>query len=113
MDTRALFLMQAKRFIERNGLILVSREQSLAFMAERNITMSDLRSLILGLEPGDMFDGPEPDRDPRFAEKWTVAEFSPKYRGETLYVKLSIRTDRERCKCLSVKLYVDRGEAGE
>lgn len=60
-----------------------------------------------------MFDGPEPDRDLRYSEKWTVAEFSPAYCGETLYLKLSIRVDVERCKCLSVKLYVDRKEVGD
>ena len=35
------------------------------------------------------------------------------YEDDTLYLKLSVRTDAERCKCLSVKLYVDRREAGE
>ena len=42
-----------------------------------------------------MFDGPEPDRDPQRAEKWTVAEFSPEYEDDTLYLKLSVRTDAE------------------
>ena len=113
MDPRALFLHQAKMFVEKNGFILVAREQSSAFMAERGMTMDDLRRVILALEPKDMFDGQEPDRDPRYSEKWTVAEFSPEYDGETLYLKLSIRVDVERCKCLSVKLYVDRQEAGK
>ena len=99
MDQRALFLRQVKLFVEKHGFILVPREQNSSFMAE--------------LEPKDMFDGPEPDRDPRRAEKWTVAEFSPEYEKETLYLKLSVRTDVERCKCLSVKLYVDRRETRE
>lgn len=111
MDTRALFLLQAKKIVEKHGYILVPREQNRAFMAERGMTEDDLRQVILSLEPKDMFDGPEQDRDPRFREKWTVAEFSPEYENETLYVKLSIRVDVERCKCLSVKLYVDRREA--
>ena len=113
MDQRALFLYQAKMFVEKNGLVFVAREQSSAFMAERGMTMDDLRRVILALEPKDMFDGPEPDRDPSYSEKWTVAEFLPEYCGETLYLKLSIRLDAERCKCLSVKLYMDRQEVGE
>lgn len=110
MDARALFLHQVKKFVEKNGFVLVPREQNVTFMAERGMTIDDLRRVILSLEPKDMFDGPEQDRDPRFRDKWTVAEFSPAYGSETLYLKLSVRTDAERCKCLSVKLFVDRRE---
>ena len=113
MDTRALFLSYMKTFVEKNGLILIKREQNIKFMAERNLTMHDLKKIVLSLEPSDMFDGPEPDRDPRYSEKWTVSEFSPKYNGEALYLKLSIRIDTERCKCLSVKLYANRLEVEE
>ena len=70
--------------------------------------MDMLTDVILSLKPEDCFDGPEPDRDPRYADKWTVAEFSPAYRGEPLYLKMSIRVDVERAKCLSVKAYVER-----
>lgn len=113
MDQKALFLHQVKSFVENNGFIFVNRDQNRMFMAERGMTMDDLKQVILSLESRDMFDGPEPDRDPRFSEKWTVAEFSPEHEGETLYLKLSVRSDIERCKCLSVKLYVDRREARE
>ena len=113
MDQRVLFLHQTKMFVEKHGFTLVSREQNLSSMAERGMTMDDLRQVVLALEPKDMFDGPEPDRDPSYSEKWTVAEFSPEYCGETLYLKLSIRVDAERCKCLSVKLYMDRQEVGK
>lgn len=112
MDQRGLFLAQVKVFVEKNEFILVGRGQNRRFMAERGMTIDDLKRLILSLEVSDMFDGPEPDRDPLFAEKWTVAEFSPQYNGETLYLKLSIRTDAERCKCLSIKLYRNRSEVG-
>ncbi len=110
MDTRALFLHQVKKFVEKNGFVLVPRGQNITFMAELGMTIDDLRRVILSLEPKDMFDGPEQDRDPRFRDKWTVAEFSPAYGSETLYLKLSVRTDAERCKCLSVKLFVGRRE---
>ena len=70
--------------------------------------MDMLRDVILSLGPEDCFDGPEADRDARFADKWTVAEFSPTFRNEKLYLKVSIRVDIERAKCLSVKAYIER-----
>lgn len=76
-------------------------------MAERNMSASQLENLLLSLEPSDCFDGPEADRDPNYQE-WTVAEFCPHYYGEQLYVKLSIRVSKRRCKCLSIKLYSRR-----
>ena len=65
MDQRALFLYQAKMFVEKNGFTLVSREQNMSFMVEHGMTMNDLRRVILPLGPKGMFDGPEPDRDSR------------------------------------------------
>ena len=104
-----LFLRQLKLFVERNSFVLVNREASKRFMASRGMSMDMLTSIILSLRPEDCFDGTEADRDPRCAEKWTVAEFSPTYRGELLYLKMSIRVDAERAKCLSVKAFVERG----
>ena len=77
------------------------------------MSMEMLRSVILSLQPKDCFDGPEADRDPCYADKWTVAEFSPTYRGELLYLKMSIRVDVERAKCLSVKAYIERRDAND
>lgn len=104
----ALFLFNMKRFIERNGFIFVEREASKHFLADRNMGFEELESIILSLTVKDCFDGPEPDRDVRFAKRWTVAEFSPWYEGEQLYLKMSIKMESERVKCLSVKLYTDR-----
>lgn len=106
-NSTALFLMELKRFVEKNGFIFVNREASLRFISEHNMTMAELKEVILGLEVKDCFDGPEPDRDPKRAA-WTVAEFSPTHCGEKLYLKLSIRMDAERAKVLSVKLYTER-----
>lgn len=109
MDTTGLFLLKMKEIVQKNGFILVEREASLEFMAEMGITVGELENVILSLTPSDCFDGPEPDRDPRYSS-WTVAEFSPEAFGRTLYLKMSIRLDAGRCKCLSVKLYRDRTE---
>ena len=108
-----LFLRQIKQYVEKNSFILVKREATREFMSNRGMSMDALTDLILSLEPGDCFDGPEPDRDPRYAEKWTVAEFAPTYKGEILYLKMSIRVDVERAKCLSVKAYVERRDADD
>lgn len=104
----ALFLHCLKSFVEKNGFVYVPREGSDKFMADRNMTYDELKGVILSLEVSDCFDGPEQDRDAKYADKWTVAEFSPTYRDEKLYLKLSIRMDTERAKCLSVKLYTER-----
>lgn len=109
MNTVGLFLLKMKEIVEKNGFILVERKASLEFMADMGMTMDELKNVILSLTPSDCFDGPEPDRDPRY-KSWTVAEFSPEAFGRTLYLKMSVRTDIERCKCLSVKLYRDRTE---
>lgn len=109
MNNVGLFLLKMKEIVEKNGFILVEREASMEFMADMGITMEDLKDVILSLTSASCFDGPERDRDPRF-DGWTVAEFSPTAFGRTLYLKMSIKLEAERCKCLSVKLYRDRSE---
>ncbi len=108
-----LYLRQLKEFVEKNSFILVDREATRQFMASRGISMGMLTDVILSLKPEDCFDGPEADRDPKYAKEWTVAEFAPDYHGETLYLKMSIRIDAERVKCLSVKAYIGRRDADE
>lgn len=103
-----LFLHNLKCFVEKNGLTIVPRQATREYMAERNITPETLTQIVLQLEAKDCFDGPEPDRDPKRADNWTVAEFSPSYCNEKLYLKLSMRMEAERAKCLSVKLYTER-----
>lgn len=104
----SLFLRQLKSFVEKNGFIFVPRDASKKFLAERNMTPDELKGIMLSLEVADCFDGPEPDRDPKLADKWTVAEFSPVHCNEKLYLKLSIRMDAGQAKCLSVKLYTEK-----
>ncbi len=103
-----LFLAKAKEFVSKHGVIFVDRDASRRFLADRNMTVRELEQIILSLGAVDCFDGPEPDRDERYRDRWTVAEFSPTHCGEKLYLKLSIRMDAERCKCLSVKLYTEK-----
>lgn len=104
----ALFLRHLKHAVEKNGFIIVNREATNQFIADRNMTYDELKDIILSLEVKDCFDGPEEDRDPKYKNKWTVAEFSPIYCGEKLYPKMSIRVDAERSKCLSVKLFTEK-----
>lgn len=104
----SLFLAQAKEFAEERPIIFVERDENIAFLSERGMTVENLEEIILGLSFKDCFDGPEPDRDPKYSEHWTVAEFSPTHNGEKLYLKLSVRVDKRRCKCLSVKLWIER-----
>ena len=106
----ALFLSQMKRTVEEKGFILVDRDASNQFLADRGYSHRDLTLLLLSLEVEDCFDGPESDRDVRYSDRWTVAEFAPLFHGEKLYLKMSIRMDTETAKCLSVKLCVERAE---
>ena len=101
----SLFLAQAKQYVESNGIYFAEREQSISFLAARGLMLEDLETLILTLTVTDWVKGPEPDYDPAYADKWTVAVFSPDWNGEKVYLKLSIRVDAKRCKCLSVKLW--------
>lgn len=102
-----MFLAIAKRAVEEHGVILVERAASMQFLADRNMTVEELEDVILSLRAADCFDGPEADRDERFPE-WTVAEFSPTHCGDKLYLKLSVKVQSNRCKCLSVKLYAEK-----
>lgn len=79
-----LFLHRLKEDVEKNSFILVDREATREFMSSRGMSMAMLTDVILSLKPEDCFDGPEPDRNPRYAEKWTVAEFAPTYKGDAL-----------------------------
>lgn len=103
-----LFLTQVKAIIELRNPILVEREASMAFLSARGMTIDDLKAIILTLTTQDCVDGPEPDRNPKYAEKWTVAEFGPVFNDEKLYLKISVHMNAQQCKCLSVKLWTER-----
>lgn len=104
----ALFLDSMKRIVRSNSFILVNRRESMQFLADNNISARQLEDLLLTLAVDDCFDGPEPDRDPRFSRDWTVAEFCPELHDTKIYLKVSICIKKNGCKCLSVKLYSDR-----
>ena len=52
--------MELKRFVEKNGFIFVNREASLRFISEHNMTMAELKEVILGLEVKDCSTGRNP-----------------------------------------------------
>lgn len=104
-----LFLGQMKSILEQRDIIFVEREASMRFMAERGMSRDDLQERLFALCSKDCFDGPEPDRDARY-EDFTVAEFSPIWDSEKVYLKISICSERVLCKCLSVKPFAERGE---
>lgn len=105
----SLFLSSAKAYVEERGLLFVEREQSPSFLSDRGMIVEDLQRMILELTVHDCIDGPEPDRDPKYANSWTVAEFGPVHNGEKIYLKISVRMDKRRCKCLFVKLWSEKG----
>lgn len=100
-----LFIQLAKLYVRRNGLLIIPRRDTLAFLNETGTTIKDVIHIIKHLDPSMCFDGPEADRDQRRADAWTVAEFSPTWRRKKLYLKISINLSTKRCKCLSIKPY--------
>ncbi len=107
-----LFLHYAKQFVNKNGIIFIPRDQNVQYMASVGMTIKDLEELVFALDAVDCVRGPEPDKDPKRAAHWTVAIFHPKHNGVELYLKISIRIDEERCRCISIKLS-DHGENHE
>lgn len=107
-----LFLHYAKQFVSKNGIIFIPRDQNVQYMTSVGMTIKDLEDLIFALDTVDCVRGPEPDKDPTRAAHWLVAIFCPIHNGVELYLKISIRMDKERCKCLSIKLS-DRGVSHE
>lgn len=105
-----MFLDRIKGIVaDANGRVqIVPRQQNDEFMAERGISEDDVISEILSLTVDDCFDGPEKDRDPRFSDHWTVAEFGPDTCYGRLYLKLSVCDMGPYGKVLSVKAYSER-----
>lgn len=103
-----LFLALSKRYVREKGLIIVPRIQNEACMRLYGISPASLEQMVLDLKTGDCFDGPEPDRDERFSDSRTVAEF--RVTGERIdyCLKLSVSSRHKRCKCLSFKPFSDR-----
>lgn len=103
-----LFLFRIKDILHNGTVQIIPREQNLNFMAERGISQDEVFDIITALTVDDCFDGPEPDRDPRWSSNWTVAEFGPVAEYGKLYLKLSICCDALWGKVISVKLYAER-----
>lgn len=107
-DQIELFLFQMRSIIQAHGLILVGRSENLEFINNRGYFISDLCDLALSLTADVCFDGPEKDRDSTYSN-FIVAEFSPIWNVEKVYLKLSISSEVCICKCLSIKEFVERG----
>ena len=100
---------------EGRKLRMISENRNVSFCIVGNVSLKPqlfttaYESVVLRGEASVV----ESDEERREALRLLVKKFSPEYEDDTLYLKLSVRTDAERCKCLSVKLYVGRQEAGK
>lgn len=103
-----LFLFRIKDIVQNGIIQIIPREQNLDFMGERGVSQDEVLDIITALTVDDCFDGPEADRDPKWSDKWTVAEFGPATEYGKLYLKLSICCDDLLGKVISVKLYAER-----
>ncbi len=103
-----LFLRLAKQYCNKGDFVFVKRAGNREFMAQHGLSHHTVRDVIRQLTADTCFDGPEEDRDPKYAKKWTVAEFSPMLDGTKLYLKISVNNEDQVCKCLSIKEYKER-----
>lgn len=103
-----LFLDVVRELARQKRVRLVRRDETMAFLNSHNILLDDVVDVLLGLQTSDRFDGPEPDRDERYRDRWTVAEFAPLTDYGRLYLKLSIVNTHTLGKVLSLKLYREK-----
>lgn len=105
-----LFLELAKLYVRRHGILLIPRPATISFLETQGLSITDVEETVCRLTTSDCFDGPEPDRDSKHSQEWTVAEFNPIMKRRRVYLKISINVAAKRCKCLSIKPYRDRWE---
>ncbi|MBE0476748.1 MAG: type II toxin-antitoxin system MqsR family toxin [Coriobacteriia bacterium] len=91
----------------------------MATLARLGITIRDAKARILQLTASEYVEGPTPRSAGSSHEAWV---FGLRVEGESLYVKLEVRSERSRCVCISFHepawpmafpYTVRRGEGGE
>lgn len=66
---------------------LIEREKNLQALSDLNMLVSDIPSVLRRITKQDYCDGPLQDDKGRPFQRWV---FGPKYKGETLHVKLTL-----------------------
>ena len=88
------FLEKKLRF----GIIFFDREKNLQALLNMEITAKRREKVIDSLEVRDFFRGPQRDRVHEGQFYW---EFGKEYRGQEIYIKLSLGRPEEAVWCMS------------
>lgn len=102
-QTTAKCLYQIKEIarLDKNGdkFIIVSRQKNNDFMKENELTLNDVKNIVLGLELKDCFDKPQFDRNENY--QGFVFKFCPIYADKKLYLKIRLELTT-KVICLSI-----------
>lgn len=95
------YLAQVKRLLSLGKYDFVPRRKNMQALAQHGLTISDVKSEMLGLVASDYYKGPKPDQDlNRPGDIW---EFKKNVDGKQFYVKVKIvhENGEDILKCLS------------
>lgn len=95
------YLAQVKKLLSIGKYDFVPRRKNMQALAQHGITITDVRSEILGLVVSDYYQGPKQDYDPnRPGDIW---EFKKDIDGKQFYVKVKIvqENGEDILKCMS------------
>jgi hypothetical protein len=97
----ALFLTQLKEAIARGHYIVIQREKNNKFLARHGMSPKEREEVLTGLGAGDYCSGPE--MDPEYPGEVGVWEFTTKYRGIDMCIKIRLLSSEDGlyAKCLS------------
>lgn len=97
----AAYLAQVKNLLSKGKYVFIPREKNLRALARHGLTITDVKSEILGLVVGDYYRGPKQDYDEtRPGDIW---EFKKNIDGDKFYVKVKIVLENGEniLKCMS------------
>lgn len=89
-----LFLLRLKKMWNTpERITLVPRQKNLQSMSTLGLTMSDVKNVCLGLQPGDRFTGPVPHDRGFDGEVWI---FTPLYKEKKMYLKVFLTSEHNQ-----------------
>lgn len=101
------FLSRLKEAVGERPYVLVERTACEQYMAGKALSMGMLTAMVVALKPADCWRGPTTEDHPRSGRAWAVAEFMPIYRGDPLFLKVSLSPEDESGRTF-VKISIEK-----
>lgn len=95
LDEIRIFLRSSKGNISQGKFEFIERRKCLQTLIELEMTIDDVESVILSLQPSDYVKGPENDRDPTMSGDIYV--FGKNHASIDLYIKIEKRLQSRMC----------------